>query len=77
MAILVTYQRFATVPGDFPGADPGAEAFSQTKEANNLQFLLKTEVLPSDNLKIGWIRRAVGKQVGKQGLIQKNKRGGG
>ena len=29
------------------------EAFSQTKEVNNLQFSLKTEVLPLDNLRIG------------------------
>ena len=31
---------------------------------------LKTEVLPSDNLKIGWICRAVGKQVGKSAPLQ-------
>jgi len=29
------------------------EAFSQAKEANYLQFSLKTEVLPLDNLRIG------------------------
>ena len=29
------------------------EAFSQTKEANDLQFSLQTEVLPLDNLRIG------------------------
>ena len=29
------------------------EAFSQTKEANSLQLSFKTEVLPSNNLKIG------------------------
>ena len=46
------------------------EAFSQTKEANDLQFSLKTEVLPLDTLRIGWIRLAVGKQVGKLALLQ-------
>ena len=46
------------------------EAFSHTKEPNDLQFSLKTQVLPLDNLRIGWNRQAVGKQVGKSALLR-------
>ena len=45
------------------------EAFSQKKEANSLQLSLKTEIIPSNNLKI--VRPAISNQVGKSVQLQR------